>query len=182
MPGSQIYIRGHGNPGIPYIQVKVDTGGDEVEERKLLITEACHRLIESGLEKQFSGMIKFFHCHSATVLTPEAYKAEVDKIKGKNRDFKRAYKEGLIQKNQRDAWILDIHPNKSIARNGADYLRKQGFKSCAYYGYLGPLASEYADLGHGEWHKEVNLAGLQNVPAHLAGRASARASQGRVQV
>jgi len=69
-----------------------------------------------------------------------------------------------------------------IARNGADYLRKRGFTRCLYYGYLGPLASEYADDGTGAFHKKVEIDGLQNRPAALAGVSTTRASVGRIQV
>jgi hypothetical protein len=51
-----------------------------------------------------------------------------------------------------------------------------------FYGYLGPLASEYADDGNGGFHKKVEIDGLQNRPGALAGVSSTRASAGRVQV
>ncbi len=181
-PDAAIYIRGHGNPGVPYIQVKVDVGGPTLEERKLLIVEACDRLMGTGLHPSFRGAIKFFHCHSGTVLTPDAYEQELRRAASNNRTVQQGVRDGTLTLAQRDKFWKHVHPNKSIARIGADYMRKKGFKSCVFYGYLGPLASEYADDGHGAWHKEVELAGLQNGPAALAGMATARASRGRVQV
>lgn len=180
-PSTAIYIRGHGNPGVPYIQVKV-TVGNTVAERKLPITEACDRLIASGLLPSFSGVIKFFHCHSATVLTQNAYQQECAKVRSNNTTVKQGYKQGMLTKVQRDTFLKEIHPNKSIARNGADYMRKRGFRGCLYYGYLGPLASEYGDDGAGGIHKMVELAGLNSPPPHLVGLGTSRASQARVMV
>jgi hypothetical protein len=187
-PAGVIYIRGHGNPGVPYIQVKVDTGAAAVVERKLLITEACDRLIQSGLEKSYPGVIKFFHCHSATVLAPDAYAEEIAKANSNNQTVAEGFAEGKLSQQQKDKFWKEIYPNKSIARNGADYMRKQGYKSCLYYGYLGPLASAYdTDAEEGKatgtlFHKKVEIAGLQNRPNHLLGVVTTRASQGRVQV
>lgn len=178
-PACSIYIRGHGNPGIPYIQVKV---GDGDETRKLPIIEACQRLVDNGLQPGFPGVIKFYHCHSATILTPAAFAEEQRKLKSKNADFKSAHKQGLITKEKRDEWTEELYPNVSIARNGANYLRKKGFRQCLFYGYLGPLASEYGDDGAGGFHKMAEIDGLNNRPAHLAGVATSRASQARVQV
>ena len=181
-PGSAIYIRGHGNPGVPYIQVKVNVGGDAVQERKIMITEACDRLIRTGLDKRFSGVIKFFHCHSGTVLTQTAYQNEVAKFESNNRLVNQGVRAGTLNADQKAAFWKEIYPNRSIARNGAEYLRKRGFNRCLYYGYLGPLASEYADDGDGGFHKMVEIDGLQNRPTSLAGISSTRASAGRVQV
>lgn len=177
-----VYIRGHGNPGVPYIQVKVSGIAGAVEERKLLITEACDRLIGSGLAPSFPGVIKFYHCHSGTVLTQDAHDQERRKFESNNATVERAFIGGAITAEQKEKFWKEIYPNKSIARNGADYLRKKGFSMCLFYGYMGPLASEYGDDGASGFHKEVELAGLKNPPAHLAGVVSTRASRGRVQV
>jgi hypothetical protein len=178
-PACSIYIRGHGNPGIPYIQVKI---GDGDVTQKILITEACQRLIDNGLTRSFPGVIKFFHCHSATILTQAEYNNEKERIKRKNQYFKEACKGRLITKKQRDEWIESLYPNKSIARNGADFLRKKGFTKCSYYGYLGPLASEYGDDGYGGFHKLAEINGLQSRPTHLVNVVTSRASQARIQV
>lgn len=176
-----IYIRGHGNPGVPYIQVKV--GPPEAQEaRKLFISEACQRLIDSGLKSSFPGVIKFFHCHSATIFTASAYADEKARLMSKNADFEAAYKQNMITAQQKEDWTVDIHKNKSIARIGADYLRKKGFNKCLFYGYLGPLASEYDDDGAGGMHKMAELDGLENRPAALNNLTTSRASQARVQV
>lgn len=181
-PKGVVYLRGHGNPGVPYIQVKVNVGLEAIEERKLLITEACDRLIASGLDPTFAGVIKFFHCHSGTVLTQAAYEEELRKFESNNRMVKEAFQQGSITAEQKRQFWKEIHPNKSIARNGADYLRKKGYGKCIYYGYLGPLASEYGDDGHGAMHKNIELAGLQRPPPHLVGVQTTRASLARVQV
>jgi hypothetical protein len=147
-----------------------------------MITEACDRLMQTGLNKRFSGVIKFFHCHSGTVLTPAAYDNEVAKFESNNRTVTQGVRDGVLNQAQKQAFWKEIYPNRSIARNGADYLRKRGFNRCLFYGYLGPLASEYADDGNGGFHKQVEIDGLQNRPAHLVGVSSTRASAGRVQV
>ena len=50
-----------------------------------------------------------------------------------------------------------------------------------YYGYLGSLASKYADVD-GEMHKRVELDSLENRPQGLEGLEYTRASRARVQV
>jgi hypothetical protein len=180
-PGAVIYIRGHGNPGVPYIQVKVDVGSDAPEERKILIVEACDRLIDMGLRPRFSGVIKFYHCYSGTILTEKTYMTEVIRLESLNETTQKAFDLGYITASKKNEYWKEIHDNKSIARTGADYMRKGGFRHCLYYGYLGPLASKYADDGMG-FHKSVEIDGLQNAPGHLANATTVRASVGRVQV
>lgn len=53
----QIYIRGHGMPG--FKSIEGGRGGERVD-----YDEVIDRLMESGLNKQFSGKIKLFNCHS----------------------------------------------------------------------------------------------------------------------
>lgn len=177
--GTVIYIRGHGNPGQDYIQIKVTGGGGTVTEHKLPIITACQRLIASGLHKSFAGAIKFFHCYSGTIYTKDALKLRDDKIKSNNASVKDAHKQGIISKTQRDAFLQASQKNKSIARIGADFMRDKGYKHCVFYGYLGPLESEMADDGHGNWHKQVDVTNLQGGNALLS---TVRASLGRVQV
>jgi hypothetical protein len=177
-PQAVIYIRGHGAAGLPNIQVKVNTGTG-VEERKIHITTACDRLIGSGLGKQFSGAIKFFHCYSATVLEAAAHQNEVTRVGSWNKMIKDGHRDGTLTRQERDQRLLQSYDNKSIARTGADYMRSKGYKRCVYYGYLGPLESEMADDGTGTWHKQCNLADLQS-PGFGVG--TVRASLGRVQV
>lgn len=177
--GTAIYIRGHGSPGQDYIQIKVTGGGGAVTEQKLSIITACQRLIASGLHKSFGGTIKFFHCYSGTVYTKEALKLRDDKIKSNNASVKSAYKQGMVTKTQRDAFLQPGQKNKSIARIGADFLRGKGYKHCTFYGYLGPLESEMADDGHGTWHKQVDVTNLSGGNPLLS---TIRASLGRVQV
>lgn len=179
-PHATVYIRGHGAAGIANIQVKVGTP-PAVVEKKIHITEACNRLIKSGLNKTFSGAVKFFHCYSGTVMTATEYDNHSDTLASKNKTFKTALKQEMISKDQYKQWKTPILKNKSIARTGADYMRSKGFRSCVYYGYLGPLESEYCDTGGHNWHKAVNLADLQ-APNTRVAFSSVRASMGRVQV
>lgn len=46
-------------------------------------------------------------------------------------------------------------------------MRKHGYKKCTYYGYLGPLGSQYELDDSEEWHKVVELEGLHDAPKHL---------------
>jgi hypothetical protein len=92
---SNVYVRGHGQ-----------IGGDKItaDGRALPITEACQRLIDMGLNKNYQGTIKFFNCYSA--------------LRGPG-------------------------GKEPTAEQGADYFRSQGFISCKFQGYEGPLRSEY---------------------------------------
>jgi len=179
-PAAQIYVRGHGNVGRAQIQIKVDTGGAAIDERKIPITLACERLMLMGLTKKFSGAIKFFSCYSGTIYRPQDYETETGRIASGNSTRQRALAEGIISRAQFDQWYIQHYPNRSIAGFAADYLRANGFKKCNFYGYLGPLESEYADDGTGAWHKRVNMAGLHNSPGGMVG--THRASAGRIQV
>lgn len=177
---ANIYIRGHGAAGVANIQVKVGTPPNVIE-KKISITEACDRLIKSGLKKSFAGAIKFFHCYSGTVMTGAEYQNHTALLKSKNTEFKSARKQGIITKDQYNQWKKPILKNKSIARTGADYMRSKGYRRCIYFGYLGPLESEYNDDGNHNWHKFVDLSGLQS-PTSGGIVGTQRASLGRVQV
>ncbi len=179
-PNATIYLRGHGAAGVADIQVKIGEAveGQVQQMNKLHITEACDRLIASGLKKSFAGALKFFHCYSGTVMDAGTYDNHVANIKSNNTTVKRGYQAGGLSRQQRDQFTKPLEPNKSIARTAADYLRGKGFRSCTYYGYLGPLQSEYADEGGGGWHKYVDTSNLQGTA--LVG--TVRASLGRVQV
>jgi hypothetical protein len=177
-PHASVYIRGHGAAGVADIQVKVGTP-PHVVEKKIHITEACDRLIKSGLKTSFAGAIKFFHCYSGTVMTAAQYGTHSQNIAGKNQNFKDARDQGMITKAQYKQWKTPLLANKSIARTGADYMRGKGYRNCVYYGYLGPLESEYGDKGSHIWHKYTDLTDLQPNPAMLG---TVRASLGRVQV
>jgi len=177
-PHAAVYIRGHGAAGVADIQVKVGALPNVVE-KKLHITDACDRLIKSGLAKSFAGAIKFFHCYSGTVMTPGQYATHSQTIASMNKMLKDGVKDGTITKDLYDQKKKPLQENKSIARTGADYMRSKGYRSCVYYGYLGPLESEYGDKGSHIWHKYTDLTDLQPNPALLS---TVRASLGRVQV
>lgn len=89
---------------------------------------------------------------------------------------------------------LKVPTNESLAAKGARHMRGLGFTSCRYYGYLGPVESEYGAMDTSstnpdDWHKYVNVEALHEAPgpvqAHLAhgGNPSrVRASVARVQI
>ena len=58
MNTGQIYIRGHGEPGIDFILG--GRGGEHVSYQQV-----ADRLEEAGLQKIYDGKIKLFNCHSA---------------------------------------------------------------------------------------------------------------------
>lgn len=181
-PDAVVYIRGHGNPGAPYIQTKMNGQGGEVT-LKLPIVDACQRLIDSGLRPAFPGAIKFYSCHSGTKLTPEALANDHATAQSANERYAQALAGGMITREQHDAWLREPAHDRSMARQGARYLRTHGFNSCVFYGYLGPLGSEYEeDAGTHEWHKVVALDGLEKRPARLGGLTSTRPSNARIRV
>jgi hypothetical protein len=177
---AQIYVRGHGAVGRPEIQIKVDTGGTAVDERKIPIVWACDRLMSMGLTKKFSGAIKFFSCYSGTKFADDAFAGVLDHNRSRNEFSQQALDGGVIDAAAFAKRYIATYPNRSIAGYAADYMRANGFKQCNFYGYLGPLESEYADDGNGDWHKAVNLTGLRNSPGGMVG--THRASAGRIQV
>lgn len=91
---------------------------------------------------------------------------------------------------------LKVPSGQSLAKKGAEHMRQRGFNACRYYGYLGPMESEYNSVDTssttaGDWHKFVNLEALTNVPGELErhlrrtgnqDRAMVRSSVCRVQI
>jgi hypothetical protein len=63
MSTGQIYIRGHGEPGIDSIEG--GRGGEHVISQLV-----ADRLINAGLPKAYDGKIKLFNCHSAEAGSP----------------------------------------------------------------------------------------------------------------
>jgi hypothetical protein len=124
----------------------------------------------------FSGAIKFYSCHSGTKLLRYDFQQEVIKADKKNADFQRALDAEKIDPDQFKRFTSNnIAPlEKSLAAQGAGYMRKQGFKHCMYYGYLGPLGSTYEQDSNAEWHKVVELEGLHDAPEHLRGSSKSK--------
>jgi hypothetical protein len=173
----------------------------------LNITDACQRLIDSGLTTAFSGAIKFYSCHSGTKPT-RGTRTEANKARASAKPYSEAWvrtcREELNQlpitpenKARRDALQQKIHhhteelkkgdaQDKSLARQGADFMRQQGFRNCVYYGYLGPLGSTYElDTDDTDWsrvHKRVELEGLWTWERKYRGVSGCRPSVARVQV
>jgi hypothetical protein len=201
-PGGVVYIRGHGNPGVPYIMANYQAANYQAAVGLVLsITDACQRLIDTGLGTAFSGAIKFYSCHSGTKPT-KATRVSANQTLGTSKQYSQAWvqqttdelatgpnaarRDVLLEKQHAHSEVLKKGDalDKSLARQGADYLRSQGFKHCVFYGYLGPLGSTYElDLnGDAVGSKTVELEGLQNRPKHLKGLSSCRPSVARVQV
>ena len=182
-PDAVVYIRGHGNPGAPYIQTKLNAGTPGEVTKKLPIVDACRRLIQAGLRPTFPGAIKFYSCHSGTKLTADALENDHAAAATTNAMFAEALGAGRITPEQHDAWHREPAHDRSMARQGADYLRTQGFNACVLYGYMGPLGSYYEqDAGTLAWHKTVDLQGLERRPAHLDGLDATRPSRARIRV
>ena len=178
-PKAVIYIRGHGNPGEEYIQVKI-LGTENT--KKLPIVDACQRLIDMGLPSTYPGVIKFYSCHSGTKLIPSALKEAQKNVASHNKTLAQGLEQNVITQQQFDSFKRTAPHNKSMAAQGADYMRSLGYKKCTYYGYLGPLGSTYEKDSSDEWHKVVELEGLHDRPKHLKGAGSVRPSIARVRV
>lgn len=213
-PAGVVYIRGHGNPGLPYIMANhKPVGHNNPLGLVLPITVACQRLIDSGLDKDFAGAIKFYSCHSGAKPTA----AEFERLLSNWREEQRNYSSFLdstekklkalgtvggsvaesadkatqranlgIEKEKYLEVLKKSQPEtKSLARQGADYMRGKGFKRCAFYGYLGPLGSTYefdTDTDLTTVHKTVALEGLEKRPKRLQGLDACRPSVARVRV
>ncbi len=155
-PSAEIYIRGHGRPGAPYIQVKVDTGGRAPDERKLPIEDACQRLIDSGLAPAYPGVIKFYSCYSGTKPIASVLENDRQAAETHNAIWKRGLEAKKITPEDYNKMKMIPPKDQSMAGQGADYFRSKGFRQCIFYGYLGPLGSNYEqDESNGEWHKVV---------------------------
>lgn len=174
-----IYIRGHGNPGEEYIQVKI-LGTENT--KKLPIIDACQRLIDMGLPKAYRGVIKFYSCHSGTKLIKGALKEAKATVESHTATLAKGLQANLITQQNFDDWRRAMPHDKSMAAQGANYMRKKGYTKCKYYGYLGPLGSTYEKDSGDEWHKVVELEGLHDRPKHLTGLNTVRPSIARVRV
>jgi hypothetical protein len=178
-PRSVIYIRGHGNPGEEYIQVKM-LGTDKT--KKLPIIDACQRLIDMGLPSVYPGVIKFYSCHSGTKLIKSALVNARANVESHNLTMDKGVETKTITQEQADAWKRQAPRDQSMASQGATYMRKKGYTKCKYYGYLGPLGSTYEKDESDEWHKVVELDGLHDRPKHLKNLHTVRPKIGRVRV
>ena len=86
---------------------------------------------------------------------------------------------------------LKVPTRESLAAKGARHMRALGFTNCRYYGYLGPVESEYGSLdtdptGPDDYHKFVNVEALHDIPEGLAAKITnpkaVRASVARVRI
>ncbi|APR79312.1 Hypothetical protein A7982_04659 [Minicystis rosea] len=177
-PQAVVYIRGHGSVGAPYIQVRIS----EDEATNLPITIACQRLIDSGLDPRFPGVIKFYSCYSGTKPTPEALANSRASAESNNERFARWLAANAITQEQYERGVMVPALDKAMGRQGADYFREKGFKSCIFYGYLGPVGSEYEQDATDEWHRHVSLKALESRPSELLGLSKTRPSKARIRV
>ena len=178
-PRAVVYIRGHGNPGEEYIQVKI-LGTENT--KKLPIVDACQRLIDMGLPNAYPGVIKFYSCHSGTKLIKSALVNAQANVDSHNKTLAKGVETKTITQQQADSWKRQAPRDQSMASQGAEYMRSKGFKKCKYYGYLGPLGSTYEKDASDEWHKVVELDGLHDRPKHLKNLDTVRPKIGRVRV
>jgi hypothetical protein len=185
-PAGSVYIRGHGGPGAQGLVTKM---GDKWEA--LPMADVCQRLVEMGLGADFAGSIKFHSCYSGTVFTDQQYEARQQTANEAAARTNKAIKnvaQGAISrliKGTDPVRAAEVNAMKryaeqrellrpvttSIAKQGAETLRDNGFTHCKYYGYLGPVESKYAmDTNSAkpeEWHKMVDLEGLREPAPNL---------------
>lgn len=163
--GSQIYMRGHGQPGSSRITTNL-AGGRAIS---MDITESIDRLLEMGLPGTYRGTIKFYSCFSAVKGKPKYL--DGGQLKLHKNPMKTTAKGGN--------WTTGpFHP---LAKIGANYFRSLGFQHCKYLGYKGPLTGKYVDSdATGENHKyceRVTFDGLGQV--HFDKNKDRRASDAR---
>ena len=145
MRTGSIYMRGHGMPGSPF----VTTHG-----KALHIARSIDRIIGMGLQKTFTGKIKFYSCYSAVDSVQKMRSEHVTVPKVKLGPLKFGSK-SVIQ--DVDKSIFE-GSRDCLARRGAAYFRSQGFASCVFQGYGGPLSGKMEqktdeELAKGHYHK-----------------------------
>src|SRR5262245_3008720 len=97
---------------------------------------------------------------------------ELKKGEGILKTYKREEKVGLPEFVRQKELLMPT--TTSIAKYGADLLREKGYKNCTYFGYLGPVESEYGSLDNNptkaaDWHKFVDLTPLHEPSEALLG-------------
>ncbi len=145
MRTGSIYMRGHGMPGSPF----VTTHG-----KALHIARSIDRIIEMGLQKTFTGKIKFYSCYSAVDSVQKIRSERVTVPKVKLGPLKFGSK-SVIQDVDKSFFEGS---RDCLARRGAAYFRSQGFTSCVFQGYSGPLSGKMEqktdeELAKGHYHK-----------------------------
>jgi len=191
-PNGVVYVRGHGGPGATGLLTKM---GEKYET--LPMPDVCERLQAMGLGKNFEGSVKFHSCYSGTIYTDKIYGEKqvtaaqaaqrfdsvivpakqallntplvVDAHKVKTHRAKLIGQQNQITRmealKQKTSTLRQ--GTTSLAKQGADHMRSNGFENCRYYGYLGPVEHAYGavDVSSSkpeDWHKHVNLEGLQS--------------------
>jgi hypothetical protein len=145
MHTGSIYMRGHGMPGSPFVTTR---------GKSLNIARSIDRIIEMGLQKTFTGKIKFYSCYSAVDSVQKIRSERVTVPKVKLGPLKFGSK-SVIQNVDKSFFEGS---RDCLARRGAAYFRSQGFTSCVFQGYGGPLSGKMEqktdqELAEGHYHK-----------------------------
>jgi len=129
---SEIFIRAHGSIGATHISTRnaPEQQGASITTA-VSVTDVCDRLISSGLKTSYAGKIHFYSCYSGVDIIPQKMKETHAKQKVKIERGQTIKKEHLVGPD-------------CIARIGAKYLKSKGYVNAKYFGYLGPLKSEYS--------------------------------------
>lgn len=177
MVDGDIYLRGHGQPGSPF----VTTHG-----ANLHIRDSIARLIGMGLKPGFRGKIKFYSCYSgldgvqkmrATMVTVP--KVALGPLKFGTKSVVRDVDKGIFEGSY-----------ASLASRGAAIFRGHGFTHCTYFGYPGPLSSQMEarteeTLADGHAHKHCLVVTFDPTGTAVSGSDAAsvgrRASAARLQ-
>ncbi|MBT8336436.1 MAG: hypothetical protein KJO11_07525 [Gemmatimonadetes bacterium] len=170
-----IYMRGHGMPGNP----SVTTRG-----KALHIHHSIERLIEMGLDVQFTGKIKFYSCYSAvdSVQKMRDEYVQVPKLKLGPLEFGSKFATRTVDKG------IFEGSRDCLAKRGAAYFRGKGFTRCVFQGYPGPLSGKMElktdeELATGHYRKHcLQIDFNQGAPVSRSGIESVgrRASKDRV--
>ena len=129
---SEIFIRAHGSIGATHVSTRNTPIEDKASVTTAIsVTEVCDRLISSGLKTSYAGNIHFYSCYSGVDILPQKMKETHAKQKIKIDNGQTVKKEHLVGPD-------------CIARIGAKYLKSKGYVNAKFFGYLGPLKSEYS--------------------------------------
>lgn len=178
MADGQVYMRGHGLPGSPF----VTTHGNSLH-----IRDSIARLIQMGLKPGFRGKIKFYSCYSGldgvqkmrTAMVTEP-KLSIGPLRFGSKVVTKDVDKGIFEGSY-----------DSLSKRGAAIFRGRGFNGCSFFGYRGPLSSQMEarteeTLADGHAHKHCLIVTFDPTGTAVSGSGAdsvgRRASAARVAV
>jgi len=214
-PNGVVYIRGHGAPGSPGLETRVGTKTEFLQMEDVCARLAGMGLdskfegsvkfhscysgtvpTEAALAEKNATLDKAINDRKNVIADVHQRgnlkKPEVLAKLWKPLEARRENDRKEIQAYEQQIAEREIKKRRetSIAAAGADLMRGMGFESCKFYGYLGPIESMYSAMdtnsaNPSDWHKYVDLEGLNDGPSALASQPNqhkVRASVARVRI